>query len=199
MDPVTAAAGIPLAKPTTREVRGMLLVLVTGLPATGKSTMAEVAARELRSALLGHDWAMSGLRPYPEVQDALGVMGLRGHRGVGWSIIWALARAQMRMGSPVVLDGVARDPEVAGTRLVAEEEGAPSLVVMTRCADPDVHRARVEGRRRHIPNWYELEWDHVQRSRASWVAPGDVDLVLEATDPVDANADTLRGVIASMT
>ena len=177
----------------------MLLVLVTGLPATGKSTMAEVAARELRSALLGHDWAMSGLRPYPEVQDALDEMGLRGHRGVGWSIIWALARAQMRMGSAVVLDGVARDREVAGTRLVAAEEGAPSLVVMTRCADPDVHRARVEGRRRHIPNWYELEWDHVQRSRTSWVAPGDVDLVLEATDPVDANADTLRGVIASMT
>ena len=103
------------------------------------------------------------------------------------------------MGSPVVLDGVARDPEVAGTRRVADEEGARSLVVMTRCADPDVHRARVEGRRRHIPNWYELEWDHVQRSRTSWVAPGDVDLVLEATDPVDENADALRGVIASMT
>jgi predicted kinase len=177
----------------------MLIVLVTGLPATGKSTMAEVAARELGAALLGHDWAMSGLRPYPEVQDALDVMGLAGHRAVGWSIIWALARAQMRIGSPVVLDGVARDQEVAGTRRVADEEGARSLVVMTRCDDPEVHRARVEGRRRDIPNWYELEWGHVQRSRSSWVAPGEVDLVLEATDPVDANAATLRGVIASLT
>ena len=177
----------------------MLLVLVTGPPATGKSTMAEVAARELGAALLGHDWAMSGLRPYPLVQDALDVMGLRGHRGVGWSIIWALARAQMRNGSPVVLDGVARDPEVAGTRRVADEEGARSLVVLTRCADPDVHRARVEGRRRHIPNWYELEWEQVQRTSTSWVAPGDVDLVLEATDPLDENAHTLRGVIASLT
>ena len=176
----------------------MLLVLITGLPGTGKSTMAEIAARELGAALLGHDWAMSGLRPYREIQGALDAMDPPGHRDVGWSILWALARAQLRMGSSVVLDGVARQPEVAGTRRVAEEEGARSLVVTTGCSDPDVHRARVEGRRRHIPNWYELDWDHVARSRALWVTPDDVDLVLEATDPVDVNADALRRVIGSL-
>ena len=81
---------------------------------------------------------------------------------------------------------------------MAEEEGARSLVVTTGCSDPDVHRVRVEGRRRHIPNWYELDWDHVARSRALWVTPDDVDLVLEATDPVDVNADALRRVIGSL-
>jgi len=176
----------------------MVLVLITGLPGTGKSTMAEVAARELGAALLGHDWAMSGLRPYREIQEALDAMDPPGHRDVGWSILWALARAQLRMGSPVVVDGVARQPEVAGTRRVADEEGARSLVVTTRCSDPDVHRTRVEGRRRHIPNWYELDWDHVARSRALWVTPDDVDLVLEATDPVGLNADVLRRMIDSL-
>ena len=86
----------------------MLLVLITGLPGTGKSTMAEIAARELGAALLGHDWAMSGLRPYREIQGALDAMDPPGHRDVGWSILWALARAQLRMGSSVVLDGVGR-------------------------------------------------------------------------------------------
>jgi len=176
----------------------MLLVLVTGLPATGKSTMAQVAADELGSALLGHDWTMSGLRPYRELQETLDAMDPPGHRVVGWSIMWALARAQLRIGSSVVLDGVARAPEVAGTRLVAEEEGARSLVVMTRCADAGIHRARVDGRRRQIPNWYELDWEHVARSRAAWAAPVDVDLVLEATDPVHGNADALRAAIASL-
>ena len=125
---------------------------------------------------------------------------LPGHRGVGWSIVWALARCPAAAGvTSVVLDGVARGRRRwQGTRLVAAEEGAQSLVVMTRCADPDVHRARVEGRRRHIPNWYELEWEHVARARRWWVAPGDVDLVLEATDPVDMNAATLRKVIGSL-
>ncbi len=173
----------------------MLLVLVTGLPATGKSTMATVAAKELRSALLGHDWTMSGLRPYGEIQETLDAMDPLGHRVVGWSIMWALARAQLRIGSSVVLDGVARAGEVAGSRQVAAEEGVPSLVVMTQCADAAVHRARVEGRRRQIPNWYELDWEHVARSRASWVAPQGVDVILEATDPVDANADALRAAM----
>jgi predicted kinase len=175
----------------------MLLVLVTGLQATGKSTMAAVAARELGAPALGHDWAMSGLRPYPEIQQALDAMRPPGHRAVGWSLLWALARSQLRLGSSVVLDGVARQPEVEGTRVVAREEGAGCLVVMTTCADVDTHRARVDGRRRDIPNWYELDWDHVSAARSSWTAPRGVDLVLDASERVEDNADRVRRVIAA--
>jgi predicted kinase len=172
------------------------LVLVTGLPGTGKSTMADVAAAELGAAVLGHDWAMSGLRPYPELQATLDAMGLRGHRDVGWSILWALARAQLRRGASVVLDGVARTPEAAGTRAVAAEEGAPCLVVMTACADAPLHRSRLEGRQRGIPGWYELEWDHVDRARRDWVPPADVDLSLEAAARIADNAALLRAALA---
>jgi predicted kinase len=175
----------------------MLLVLVTGLQATGKSTMAEVAARMLGAPVLAHDRAMSGLRPYPEMQDALDAMDPPGHRAVGWSIMWALARAQLGMGSSVVLDGVAREPEVEGTRRLADDEGVKSIVVLTTCADPVIHRSRVEGRQRQIPNWYELDWDHVERSRRSWVPPGDVDLLLEVTVAVEENGERLRRVIRS--
>lgn len=172
-----------------------LLVLVTGLPGTGKSTMADVAGTELGAPVLGHDWAMSGLRPYPELQEALDVMGLRGHRGVGWSILWALARSQLRRGHPVVLDGVARPPEIAGTRALAQEEGAPSFVVMTQCSDPGLHRSRIEGRQRGIPGWYELDWAHVARARGDWQAPDDLDVVLEAPT-VEQNAASLRKALS---
>jgi predicted kinase len=175
----------------------LLVVLITGLPGSGKSTMAKVAGQALGAPVLGHDWAMSGLRPFPEVQGALDTMGPRGHRGVGWSLLWALARSQLRLGSSVVLDGVAREPEVEGTRQVALEEGAGSLVVMTSCPDAGLHRSRVEGRQRRIPNWYELDWDHVERARSSWVPPGGLDLVLNADEPADDNADMLRALLAA--
>ncbi len=175
----------------------MLIVLITGLQGSGKSTMAEAAGRALGAPVLGHDWAMSGLRPFSELQDALDTMGPRGHRGVGWSLLWALARSQLRLGSSVVLDGVARDPEVEETRQVAVEEGAGSLVVMTSCLEAGVHRARVEGRRRHIPNWYELDWDHVERARSSWVPPEGLDLVLDTGAPVEENAERLRTLLAA--
>jgi predicted kinase len=175
----------------------VLLVLITGLPGSGKSTMAQVAGRALGAPVLGHDWAMSGLRPFPEVQEALDVMGVRGHRGVGWSVLWALARSQLRLGSSVVLDGVARQPEVDGTRQLASEEGAGAVVVMTSCGDASLHRSRVEGRQRAIPNWYELDWDHVQEARSAWVAPHHIDQVLESERAVQDNADTLRALLAA--
>jgi hypothetical protein len=175
---------------------GPLLVLVTGLPGTGKSTMADVAAAAFGAPVLGHDWAMSGLRPYPELQDALDAMGLRGHRGVGWSILCALARSQLRQGRPVVLDGVARSAEVAGCRALAHEERAPSFVVMTQCSDPELHRSRIEGRQRGIPGWYELDWPHVMRARSDWEPPDDVDVVLEAVTTVAQNAASLRNALS---
>ena len=175
----------------------MLVVLITGLPGSGKSTMAQVAGRTLGAPVLGHDWAMSGLRPFVEMQDALDSMGTRGHRGVGWSLLWGLARSQLRLGSSVVLDGVARDPEVDGTRALAAEEGAASLVVMTTCGDDGLHRARVEGRLRHIPNWYELDWDHVARACSSWLPPEGLDLVLDAGTAVEENAGRLRTLLAA--
>jgi predicted kinase len=175
----------------------VLLVLITGLPGSGKSTMAEVVGQTLGAPVLGHDWAMSGLRPFPEVQEALDAMGVRGHRGVGWSLLWALARSQLRLGSSVVLDGVARQPEVDGTRQVALEEGAGAVVVMTSCSDAALHRSRVEGRQRGIPHWYELDWDHVERARSAWVPPHDLDLVLESEGTVLDNADTLRALLAA--
>lgn len=175
----------------------MLVVLITGLQGSGKTTMAEVAGRALGAPVLGHDWAMSGLRPFTEIQDALDTMGPRGHRGVGWSLLWALARSQLRLGSSVVLDGVARDPEVQETRRVAAEEGAGTLIVMTSCDDAGLHRVRVEGRERGIPNWYELDWDHVERARSSWVPPEELDLVLDAGTPVEENAERLRTLLVA--
>jgi predicted kinase len=173
------------------------LVLITGLPGSGKSTMAEVAGRALSAPVLGHDWAMSGLRPFPEIQDALDSMGPRGHRGVGWSLLWALARSQLRLGSSVVLDGVARDPEVEGSRRVAAEEGAGSLVIMTSCGDAGLHQARVEGRQRLIPDWYELDWGRVGQARSTWVEPAGVDLVLDAAAPVEENVERLRALLSA--
>ena len=176
---------------------GPRLVLVTGLQGTGKSTMADVAAADLGAAVLGHDWAMSGLRPFPGVQAALDAVGGRGrgHRSVGWSILWALARAELRRGRPVVLDGVARAPEVAGTRALAREEGVPSLIVLTECSVAEVHRDRIEGRERGIPGWYELEWDHVARARSEWDPLDDVDVRLDAVAPLDDSVASLRGFL----
>jgi predicted kinase len=169
-------------------------VLVTGLPGTGKSTVADAAGAHLGAAVLAHDWAMSGLRPYPELQRTLDAIDF-GHRDVGWSILSALARSELRRRRDVVLDGVARTPEIARCREVAAEERARLVLVVTDCPDATLHRSRVEGRRRAIPGWYELDWDHVQHARDFWAPIADPDLGLDAAAPVAQNLDLLRSLL----
>jgi hypothetical protein len=170
------------------------LVLVTGLPGTGKSTVAEAVADRLRAPVLAHDWAMSGLRPFPAVQLALDHMEPSGHRVVGWAILGALARAQLRQRRSVVLDGVARLPEVEACQETARSEGARLVVIATRCSDVSVHRSRLESRQRGIPNWYELDWDQVQRSIMSWEEPTGADLQIDTVSDWPANASLLEAL-----
>ncbi len=63
---------------------------------------------------------MAGLTPFATIQKTLSVLDPVDHRKVGWSIMRNLAVAQLRDGRSVVLDGVARDDEIATTRGTAD-------------------------------------------------------------------------------
>jgi len=169
-------------------------VLVTGLPGSGKSVVAEEIAVLTGAAVLGHDWAMSGLRPYPELQAVLDRMEPSGHRVAGWSILIALARAQLRGGRPVILDGVARLEEIERCREAAEMEKASLVIVATSCSDPVLHRSRIEERRRLIPNWYELDWEHVEPARNAWQPLESVDLDLDTAGAWEHSAARLAAL-----
>jgi hypothetical protein len=71
------------------------------------------------------------------------------------------------------------------------------VVVETYCSDVALHRSRVEGRQRSIPNWYELDWPQVEGSRETWQIPADsVDLRIDAANNWDANAALLDALIS---
>lgn len=175
---------------------GPRLVLITGVAGTGKSTLAEAAADLLGAPVLGWDWAMASLTRFEDIQRALKAGSREEYVEVGWSILCNLAIAQLRQGRSVVLDGVARGPEIDMVRQAATDTAATMLVVATGCSDAELHRTRVEGRNRVIPGWHELEWHFVAAARGRWEPPQDADLYLDAADSLASNMDRLRHMLA---
>jgi predicted kinase len=173
-------------------------VLITGLQGSGKSTVADQAAELLGASVLAHDWAMSGLRPFPEIQAALDAMEPPGHGRVGWSLRRALAQSELRRGCSVILDGVARAPQIETLRLLAAEERARFQVIVTDCSDPALHRSRVDNRERGIPGWYEFAWSHVEESRKSWDPNMAVDLKVNTAERLSAVRRVLGDHLATL-
>ena len=55
------------------------------------------------------------------------------------------------------------------------------------CGDVDVHRSRVDGRRRGIPGWYELTWERVERGRRRYEPLREPKVVIDAVESLEHN------------
>jgi predicted kinase len=163
-----------------------LLVIFTGLPGTGKSTLAEQAGRWLRAPVFAKD----------ELEAALLRSGIGRGANSGWAayeLLTTLARAQLRLGQPAVLDSVATPEQVrASWRALAGEYASPLRIVETRCSDEAVHQSRLAARQRGIPGWPELSWQEVLDVAARYRPWPEEHLVLDAVQPVTANLASLR-------
>jgi predicted kinase len=163
-----------------------VLVVFSGLPGTGKSTLAEHSARLLGCPYFAKD----------EIEAALRRAGVKAEQGSGWAayeLLGTLAEAQLRRGQSAVLDSVATFERFrVGWREIADRHGAVLRVVECVCSDEALHRRRLEGRQRGIPGWHELDWAEVERVRAGYEPWEQERLVLDAVRPLADNLKALE-------
>jgi len=124
-----------------------LLVVVTGMPSSGKTTVAERLARELRLPLIAKDEIKESL------YDSLGAEDVASSARLGaaaFALIFAFARAMLASGSRRSLCEAHAPPGSPGQR---EDQGASrpfrerrALAVAARGR---AHRARHDAARRH--------------------------------------------------
>lgn len=137
-----------------------VLHVLSGLPGSGKTTLARLLAARLAAAHLRIDTIEQGLRDLCAVDVA----------GQGYGLAYRVAADILRGGTGVVADSV--NP-IALTRQawadVALAAGARHVDIQVICSDPQEHRRRVEDRVADIPGLVQPTWAQVrERGYEAW-------------------------------
>jgi predicted kinase len=133
------------------------LLVVSGRPGTGKSTLARSVVRATGACYLRVDVVETALAP---ARDEVGADG--------YAAVHGLALSNLELGNDVVVDAVNPVPAArAGWAPAAARVGARLLVVETSLPDGDEHRRRVETRTADIPGHRVPTWAEVRED--GWV------------------------------
>jgi predicted kinase len=165
---------------------GAQLIVFSGLPGTGKSTLAEAAGRQLRIPVFAADWLLGSLTPF-------GGYHLDKLLTIGEELLTTLAFRQLQLGQPAILDFPAEDPATRTRwRTLADAAGAKFRVIVCTCSDRELHQARLEHRERGIPGWHQGgNWANVQQRLAQFPPWTGELLTIDAAQPLAQNLATV--------
>jgi predicted kinase len=167
-----------------------VLVVIGGLPATGKSTIAERLARLVRAPYLRVDRIEQAVVAYSALEHPIGA--------AGYAVAHALAGEQLGLGLDVIVEcvnplAVTRD----GWAATATGAGAAIIDVEVICSDLGEHRRRAEARASDVEGLVKPTWQQIQdREYDPWSRPR---LVVDSatTSPDDAARCVATAVAAA--
>lgn len=131
-----------------------MLIIFSGLPGSGKSTIAGALAQRLGAVYLRIDTIEQAIRAAERTGEEMG--------SAGYVVAYELARENLKLGSIVITDSVnpiqlTRD----AYRDIALSVGVPCLDVEVVCSNPKLHRERVENRTVDIEGLALPDWQAV--------------------------------------
>jgi len=167
----------------------MKMIVFSGLPGTGKSTLAETLGREYGIPVFAKDWLeasmlRSGVQP-KTADRSLGV--------AGYDLLTTLADRQLMLDQSVILDSVASTRTIRKTwHDLANQYTAQWRVIECICSNESLHREKLKNRTRNIPGWHELKWSDIQKVKQYYQAWDEERLVLDMVDDISQNISRVK-------
>lgn len=164
------------------------LVVMAGLPGAGKSTLAEVVGNRLGLPIVSVD----------PIEAAILSAGIDPDQPTGlaaYLVAETIAESVLVGGAGVIVDAVnAVEPAREQWVRLAARQNVPVKFIEVVCSDPELHRTRLAGRDRGLPNFAEPSWHAVEQSMDEWetwsgpsaAAPR---ITLDSVQPLGRNVD----------
>jgi len=156
------------------------VIVVSGLPGCGKSTLAEGLAKKLSLPIFSVD----------PIESAVIQSGFKRGFETGlaaYLVAEALAAEQLKLDISVIIDAVnpvqeARDmwKQLAGAH-------AAALTFIECTLDRQIHRQRIEARVRNIEGIPEVTWQDVENRRGEYLEWHEERLILDTANPFENN------------
>ena len=159
------------------------LIVMSGLPGSGKSTIAEGIAQRLSIPILSVD----------PIESAIITAGIARSFETGlaaYLVAEALASEQLKQGISVIIDAVNAEEEGKDVwRGLAQRHGLDLIILDIVVSDQELHRKRVEARVRNLHGIGEVTWDTVEARQQAFTPWAEPTLRLDAAGDVEANVD----------
>ena len=139
------------------------VLVVSGLPGSGKSTIAEDIANQLRLPIFSVD----------PIESSIIKSGIKRSFETGlaaYLVAEALADEQLDLGLSVIIDAVNPVQEARDMWQNLSHKHNAKLIIIECVLDRDLHKQRIESRVRNIHGIAEVTWSDVEDRRNEYLA-----------------------------
>lgn len=166
------------------------LIVMSGLPGSGKSTLSERIAASLKLPIFSVD----------PIESAIIKSGISKSFETGYAaylVAEKLAEEQVKLGNSVVIDAVNAEDEAKQVWIdCAAHLKVPLVVIECVLKDEELHRARIESRVRGLHGFDEITWERVNERRRAYTPWKKNILSVEMSNDSDDNLELALEFIA---
>lgn len=144
-----------------------MLIILSGMPGVGKTTIGKLLAKKLQAVYLRIDSIEQAIRNAALLNESGGVQQVFAE---GYMSAYAVAKDNLELGLTVIADSV-NSIEITREdyRAVADSCNRPYLEVELICSDKNIHKQRVETRTPTLPGHKLPTWQEVlDRDYDTW-------------------------------